>query len=170
MARPPLSRLFAPRTLTFAAASGAAEMIPFHRARGWARAAIITAPGLAYAGTVAWVISDRGAEAIERFPTDMAVPGAPRSEQGRPRITRPLVGATAAISLLLSGSAAANLAISGAVERFLIRRGVRRPLLVMGAAGFLVGWITQYLDTGEDADRENTSPGGDHPADVEPRR
>lgn len=156
MARPPLSRLYAPRTLAFAAASGVVELVPFHRARGCARAAIIAAPGLAYAGTVAWATTRRGSAALQRTAPEIAVPG---------KINGQLIGVTAAISLVLSGGTAASLVLDGASERLLVRRGVSNPRLVMAAAGALLGWITEYLDTGETAcdDRsgDEEQPDGD---------
>ena len=47
------------------------------------------------------------------------------------------------VGVLMSGLSAAGLALDGAFERFLVRRGVRRPLLVMGATGLVVGWRSE---------------------------
>lgn len=69
-----------------------------------------------------------------------------------------LVGVTATIGAVLSGSTALSMALDGAFERFLVRRGVRRPLLAMGAAGLVIGWAVQYFDVDDDADSRQTEP------------
>ncbi|MCY1684710.1 hypothetical protein [Kocuria sp. SL71] len=174
MALPPLSRLYAPRTLAFAVASGAEEMIPYHRARGRTRAAIIAVPGLGYAGVVAWAMTRRGeADQAQGMP-QLSVPGSSGKQGTRPKATPQLVGVTAAIAAVLSGSTALSMALDGAFERFLVRRGVRRPLLVMGATGLVVGWALEYF--GADSDDEQPSQAGagkhrddDRPLDAPPR-
>lgn len=159
MELPPLSRLYAPRTLARAAASGASELIPYHRAPGPVKAALIALPGIGYAGAVAWLMSRQGAEARRSTAATVIVPGAAGGER---RITPQLVGVTTAVGLFLSGCTAASIAIDGAAERFLIRRGVRRPRLVMGAAGFLLGWVFEYLDAdGTGDERRAERPAAD---------
>ncbi|WP_431791119.1 hypothetical protein [Kocuria palustris] len=158
MALPPLSRLYAPRTLAFAAASGLGEMIPFHRARGAGRAAIIAAPGIGYAGALVWIMTrrDAGEQALE--PSRTAAADQMEEQGADQRWTPQLLGVTAAVGVLMSGLSAAGLALDGAFERFLVRRGVRRPLLVMGATGLVVGWAMEYFDV----DSDEADP---HPAD-----
>ncbi|MEW1978805.1 hypothetical protein AB0271_10560 [Kocuria palustris] len=146
MALPPLSRMYAPRTLAFAAGSGLGEMIPFHRARGAGRAAIITVPGLAGAGLTAWTI---------RRKNEPLAPG----EGSERMLALTTAGLAVGVGALLSGSTALSLALDGAFERFLVRRGVRRPLLVMGATGLVVGWAMEYFDV----DSDDADP---HPADA----
>ncbi|MBZ6373814.1 MAG: hypothetical protein LBE67_02080 [Kocuria palustris] len=107
MALPPLSRLYAPRTLAFAVASGAEEMIPYHRARGRTRAAIIAVPGLTGAGLTTWWINRKsdppwlGRSRHRRSPRDAQHPGQPGARhQAAPReAPRASVG-----GLLLVGS------------------------------------------------------------------
>lgn len=159
MALPPLSRLYAPRTLAFAAASGLGEMIPFYRARGARRAAIIAAPGLGYAGVVAWAMSRRGETDQAQGMPQLSVPGSTAEQGAHPKVTSQLVGVTATVGAVLSGSTALSMALDGAFERFLVRRGVRRPLLVMGATGLVVGWAMEYFDV----DSDDADP---HPADA----
>ncbi|MGW4858810.1 hypothetical protein [Kocuria palustris] len=124
-------------------------MIPWHRARGAGRAAIIAAPGLGYAGVVAWAMTRRGE-------TDQA--------QGMPQ----LVGVTATIAAVLSGSAALSMALDGAFELFLVRHGVRRPLLVMGATGLVVGWALEYFDADSDDEQPSQAGAGKHRDDARP--
>lgn len=158
MALPPLSRLYAPRTLAFAAASGLGEMIPFHRARGWTRVAIIAAPGIGYAGALVWIMTrrDAGEQALE--PSRTAAADQMEEQGADQRWTPHLLGVTAAVGVLMSGLSAAGLALDGAFERFLVRRGVRRPLLVMGATGLVVGWAMEYFDVdSDDADPDSAA-------------
>lgn len=176
MARPPLNRLYAPRTLAVAVASGAAEMIPFHRARGWTRAAIIAAPGIGYAGALVWVMTRRGAGEHALDPSQQDAPGQAGEQGPDQRWTPQLLGVTAAVGVVMSGLSAAGLAIDGAVERFLVRRSVRRPLLAMGAMGMVVGWALEYLDLNgghDDGGPSAAGPGkhrnGDRPVDAPPR-
>lgn len=161
MALPPLSRLYAPRTLAFAVASGAAEMIPYHRARGWTRAAIIAVPGLTGAGLTTWWI-DRKSEPL--------LPG----EGSETMRTLTTAGLSAGVGSLISGSTALSMALDGAFERFLVRRGVRRPLLVMGATGLVVGWVLEYFDVDSDDEQPSQAGAGKHrdddrPLDAPPR-
>lgn len=174
MALPPLSRLYAPRTLAFAAASGLAEMIPWHRARGAGRASIIAAPGLGYAGVVAWAMTRPGeADQAQGMP-QLSVPGSSGKQGTRPKATPQLVGVTATIAAVISGSTALSMALDGAFERFLVRRGVRRPLLVMGATGLVVGWALEYFDADSDDEQPSQAGAGNHhdddrPLDAPPR-
>ena len=145
MALPPLSRLYAPRTLVFAAASGLAEMIPYHRARGAGRVAIIAVPGLAGAGLTAWTISRKN---------EPLAPG----EGSERMLALTTAGLAVGVGALLSGSTALSMALDGAFERFLVRRGVHRPLLVMGATGLVVGWALEYFDVdSDDADPDHAA-------------
>ena len=150
MALPPLSRLYAPRTLVFAAASGLAEMIPYHRARGAGRVAIIAVPGLAGAGLTAWTISRKN---------EPLAPG----EGSERMLALTTAGLAVGVGALLSGSTALSMALDGAFERFLVRRGVHRPLLVMGATGLVVGWALEYFDVdSDDADPASAAASETH--------
>ncbi|WP_278857700.1 hypothetical protein [Kocuria palustris] len=161
MALPPLSRLYAPRTLAFAVASGAEEMIPYHRARGRTRAAIIAVPGLTGAGLTTWWINRK---------SEPLLPGE-GSESMRALTT---AGLSAGVGSLISGTTALSMALDGAFERFLVRRGVRRPLLVMGATGLVVGWALEYFDADSDDEQPSQAGAGKHrdddrPLDAPPR-
>ena len=83
-------------------------------------------------------------------------------------------GLSAGVGSLISGSAALSMALDGAFERFLVHHGVRRPLLVMGATGLVVGWALEYFDADSDDEQPSQAGAGKHrdddrPLDAPPR-
>lgn len=77
-------------------------------------------------------------------------------------------GLSAGVGSLISGTTALSMALDGAFERFLVRRGVRRPLLVMGATGLVVGWALKYFDADSDDEQPSQAGAGKHRDDDRP--
>lgn len=163
---PPLKNLYAPRTLAFGAVNGLVTLIPIHRAATWQKAVVCLAPGVIVASLMPIVAARQRADE----PRNLDDPdGAGPEDRAllRPRV----LGLSTAVGGLAIGTMVAGLAIDRALERFLDRRGVRRPRVVMAVAGTVIAVAAEYLDSGDDDsagnDAEAQPPEAQAPASPE---
>lgn len=119
-----------PQSLVFAAMTGAVSLVPLWRAPRPVRTALVAGSGLAMGAGVFTVLTRPDLFDADRDP----VP-APASAA---------VGAAAAT--VAAGAVAVGITADRLLEQFLVRRGVRRPRLVIGVVGFAGSYALDVLD------------------------
>lgn len=118
------------RTAAISVATALGSAVPLWRAPRAVRGALVAGSGLLTGGAA--FVSLRTPEEIEADRQALSVPAA--------------AGAGVAFGALAAGAVVAGLAVDREVERFLLRRGVGRPRLVMGVAAGALHWAIEGLE------------------------
>lgn len=113
-----------------AVATGAASVVPVWRAPRSVRAALAGGLGVA-AGAATFV----GARVPAAF-----------GEEHEPLPVRPAAAIAGAVGALMVAATVAGIALDRSAEGFLVRRGVRRPRLVLGVVGAGLSYAVDAAD------------------------
>ncbi|MBC9225745.1 hypothetical protein GL325_05365 [Aeromicrobium sp. 636] len=118
------------QSLVVALATGVVSVVPIGRAPRRVRAAVVAGTGLVAGGAMFTALNRPHVVGFEQQPT----PARPAAAIGA------VVGAAAA------GAMAVGVVLDREAEQFLVRRGVRRPRLVLGVAGAVLSYVFDALD------------------------
>lgn len=123
------------QSVVFAALTGLASIVPIWRAPRPVRVALVAGTGLV-AGGAAYVALSRP----DMVDADREPVAAPQSAA---------VGT--GVAVLAGGATAVGFTVDRAFEQGLVRRGVKHPRLVLGAAGAVLSYAIDVLDRRLDA-------------------
>jgi len=111
-------------------ATGALSVVPIGRAPRRVRTALVAGTGLVAGGAMFTALNRPEVLGRDQEPTP----------------ARPAAAIGAAVATAAAGAVALGVVLDREAERFLVRRGVRRPRLVLGVAGGVLSYAIDMLD------------------------